>query len=70
MPVSLHYLTERSVVPVPQVSPSRFPLQEGIKVPGRYRLKVVVTAQHTPSRYATFTFAWSSYADVIFEQDA
>lgn len=53
---------------VPQTTPLKLRLPEAIKIPGRYQVEVVVTAENTMSAPAMFVFEWRDFNDVNLMQ--
>lgn len=66
---NLFSFDSRLSTPTPEVIPRKFTLQNEIKVPGRYHIKVVVTADNAPSIPATFIFEWRDYNNVTLTQE-
>ena len=56
--------------PVPTVVPLKITLSRGIKVPGRFRVKVVVAANGVPSVPATFSFNWRDFDNLTLIQES
>jgi hypothetical protein len=53
-----------------QVNPIKPTLSNGIKVPGRYKILVVVTARDCPPKEAAFIFEWKDFENVTLAQEA
>jgi hypothetical protein len=53
----------------PQTVPQKLRLRDGIKHPGRYRVRVVVAAKDTPSVPASFIFEWRDFHNITIRQE-
>lgn len=50
--------------PYPRTDPVKFRLFDVLKAPGKFRLKVVVVADHCQSEAASFIFEWQDYQHI------
>lgn len=57
-------------IPIPRLDFVKIILNTEIQTPGRYRIRLVATADKTPSVHKSFIFEWSDFDNVALREDA